>query len=58
MKLSEIKEILPMLNNVEFQLENRAFLPGHFHVTEAGKSSKKLLVHSKEKSHVVHNHRW
>ncbi|MGQ7946606.1 DUF6428 family protein [Flavobacterium sp. WC2509] len=36
MKLSEIKEILPTLENVEFQLENGTFVPEHFHVTEVG----------------------
>ena len=34
MKLSEIKNILPTLENVEFQLENGRFVPEHFHVTE------------------------
>ncbi|WP_233589243.1 DUF6428 family protein [Gynurincola endophyticus] len=36
MKLSTIKQILPSLNNVEFQLENGIFVPEHFHVTEVG----------------------
>jgi len=36
MRLSEIKEILPALKNVEFQLENGTFVPEHFHVTEVG----------------------
>ncbi|WP_336702943.1 DUF6428 family protein [Chryseobacterium indologenes] len=36
MRLSEIKEILPTLKNVEFQLENGNFVPEHFHVTEVG----------------------
>lgn len=36
MKLSEIKEILPGLTNVAFQLENGNFVPEHFHVTEVG----------------------
>lgn len=40
MKLSEIKEILPTLENVEFQLENGTFVPEHFHVTEVGRSIK------------------
>ncbi len=42
MKLSEIKEILPALENVEFQLENGTFVPEHFHVTEVGQIIKKL----------------
>ena len=40
MKLSEIKEILPILENVEFQLENGTFVPEYFHVTEVGQITK------------------
>lgn len=43
MKLSEIKEILPALDNVVFQLENGTFVPEHFHVTEIGFITKKLI---------------
>jgi len=43
MKLSEIKEILPTLENVEFQLENGAFVPEHFHVTEVGIITKDFI---------------
>lgn len=43
MKLSEIKEILPALNNVEFELENGTFVPEHFHVTEVGQIIKKFI---------------
>lgn len=43
MKLSEIKEILPTLNNVQFQLENGTFVPEHFHVTEVGQINKKFI---------------
>ena len=43
MKLSEIKEILPTLKNVEFQLENGTFVPEHFHVTEVGQINKKFI---------------
>ncbi|MDR6919251.1 DUF6428 family protein [Chryseobacterium sp. 2987] len=43
MKLSEIKEILPTLENVEFQLENGAFVPEHFHVTEVGTVTKHFI---------------
>ncbi|MBO9694217.1 DUF6428 family protein [Chryseobacterium sp.] len=43
MKLSEIKEILPKLENVEFQLENGSFVPVHFHVTEVGQIIKKFI---------------
>ena len=43
MKLSEIKEILPTLENVEFQLENGAFVPEHFHITEVGTVTKHFI---------------
>ena len=43
MKLSTIKEILPTLENVEFQLENGAFVPEHFHVTEVGQITKNFI---------------
>ncbi|MFZ4861332.1 DUF6428 family protein [Sphingobacterium sp. Mn56C] len=43
MKLSEIKEILPALENVEFQLEDGTFVPEHFHVTEVGQVFKNFI---------------
>lgn len=43
MKLSEIKEILPTLQNVEFQLSNGTFVPEHFHVTEIGVITKRFI---------------
>ena len=43
MKLSEVKQILSILENVEFQLENGAFVPEHFHVTEIGVVSKHFI---------------
>lgn len=43
MKLSNIKEILPTLNNVEFQLESGTFVPEHFHVTEIGMITKHFI---------------
>jgi hypothetical protein len=43
MKLSEVKEILPTLENVEFQLENGTFVPEHFHVTEVGMITKNFI---------------
>ncbi|MBB1151428.1 hypothetical protein HX096_16800 [Empedobacter falsenii] len=43
MKLSEIKEILPKLENVEFQLEDGTFVPEHFHVTEVGQIIKNFI---------------
>jgi len=43
MKLSEIKEILSSLENVEFQLEDGSFVPEHFHVTEVGSVIKHFI---------------
>ncbi len=43
MKLSEIKEILPTLDHVEFQLENGTFVPEHFHITEVGTVTKHFI---------------
>ncbi|KUY29451.1 DUF6428 family protein [Elizabethkingia ursingii] len=43
MKLSEIKGILPTVDNVEFQLENGTFVPEHFHVTEVGQITKNFI---------------
>ena len=43
MKLSEVKDLLPMLENVEFQLQNGTFVPEHFHVTEVGMITKNFI---------------
>lgn len=43
MKLSEIKQILQSVENVEFQLEDGRFVPEHFHVTEIGKVTKNFI---------------
>lgn len=43
MKLSDIKQILPTLENVFFQLENGTFVPEHFHVTEVGQITKNFI---------------
>jgi hypothetical protein len=43
MKLSDIKNILPSLDNVEFQLENGKLVPEHFHVTEIGSVTKNFI---------------
>lgn len=43
MKLSSIKQILPTLENVEFQLENGTMVPEHFHVTEVGQITKNFI---------------
>ncbi|WP_099367571.1 DUF6428 family protein [Sphingobacterium sp. 1.A.4] len=43
MKLSAIKEILPTLSEVSFQLEDGSFVPTHFHVTEVGQVNKNYI---------------
>ncbi|MNU25463.1 hypothetical protein D3C71_138090 [compost metagenome] len=43
MTLEQIKEILPTLENVEFQLEDGTIVPEHFHVTEVGQINKKFI---------------
>ena len=43
MTLSEIKNLLPSLEDVVFQLENGTPVPEHFHVTEVGMVSKKFI---------------
>ena len=43
MKLSNIKEILPTLDNVEFQLADGTSVPEHFHVTEVGQITKHFI---------------
>lgn len=43
MKLSEIKTILPTLDNVIFQLPDGSFVPEHFHVTEVGSIHKHFI---------------
>ncbi|WP_270087354.1 DUF6428 family protein [Sphingobacterium sp. SYP-B4668] len=43
MKLSEIKQLLPLLDNVAFQLEDGTYVPEHFHVTEVGMIIKSFI---------------
>ncbi len=43
MKLSEVKRLLPSLENVSFRLENGCFVPEHFHVTEVGVVGKHFI---------------
>ena len=43
MKLSDVKQILSTLENVEFQLESGDFVPEHFHVTEIGMITKNFI---------------
>ena len=43
MKLSKIKELLPSLSHVEFQLEDGTPVPKHFHITEVGGMDKHFI---------------
>ena len=43
MKLTELKKLVPNLNQVAFQLEDGTAVPAHFHVTEIGQISKKFI---------------
>ena len=43
MKLSQVKALLPTLDQVVFKLENGAQVPPHFHVTEVGKVVKDFI---------------
>jgi hypothetical protein len=43
MNLSEIKNLLPTLENVSFELENGTLVPEHFHVTEVGIVTKHFI---------------
>jgi hypothetical protein len=43
MKLSEIKQILNTLEDVNFQLANGKKIPDHFHVTEVGVVTKHFI---------------
>lgn len=43
MNLSQVKAILPTLDNVAFKLENGTVVPEHFHVTEVGMITKRFI---------------
>lgn len=43
MTLSEVKNSLPGLNDVSFQLENGKRVPEHFHVTEVGLVTRRFI---------------
>lgn len=43
MRLSAIKQLLPELDNMKFQLEDGTFVPEHFHVTEVGMVTKDFI---------------
>jgi hypothetical protein len=43
MKLSQVKALLPTLDNLIFKLENGTYVPEHFHVTEVGMITKNFI---------------
>jgi hypothetical protein len=43
MKLSQVKLILPTLNELKFKLEDGTIVPAHFHITEVGMVSKLFI---------------
>ncbi len=43
MKLSQVKALLPTLENLTFKLEIGSFVPEHFHVTEVGMITKNFI---------------
>lgn len=43
MKLSQVKALLPSLEQVSFKLENGTMVPEHFHVTEIGGVTKHFI---------------
>jgi hypothetical protein len=43
MTISEVKNVLPQLDQVSFKLENGTMVPEHFHVTEVGAISKHFI---------------
>lgn len=43
MKLSQVKALLPTLDNVTFKLESGSFVPEHFHVSEVGMVTKNFI---------------
>ena len=43
MKLSQVKDALLNLEEVDFVLENGTAIPSHFHVTEVGKVTKNFI---------------
>ena len=43
MKLSQLKSSLKGLETINFQLPNGKLVPSHFHITEVGHLSKKLV---------------
>ncbi len=43
MRLSELKNTLPEMHNLEFYLEDGTMVPAHFHITELGTITKKFI---------------
>jgi len=43
MKLSEVKAVLPQLDNVVFKVAGGDFVPQHFHVTEVGMVTRRFI---------------
>lgn len=43
MKRSDFTEILNQINRLEFQLPSGEKVPGHFHITEAGMTTKQFI---------------
>ncbi len=43
MKLSEVKELLPLLHNLVFEVEGGEIVPEHFHVTEVGAVTRRFI---------------
>lgn len=43
MKLSQVKLILPTINELKFKLEDGSIVPAHFHITEVGMVSKHFI---------------
>ncbi|RZJ71753.1 DUF6428 family protein [Flavobacterium sp.] len=43
MKVSQVKAVLPDMENVRFKLEDGSFVPEHFHVTEVGIITKTFI---------------
>lgn len=43
MTLSQVKSVLPQLEQLRFRLPNGDFVPAHFHITEVGKISKHFV---------------
>lgn len=43
MQLSQVKALLPTLENIAFKLENGTSVPAHFHITEIGMVTKNFI---------------